>query len=685
LDSFSATFEQNFGNKSHTKMQRRFLAKNSSASNRTFVCSGTPKPDGSISQLVCQAIDDNQIVNQPQLITQTYVQSRSSSRPNRGKCGDIDHPKPKAYVQGGAASGGIGTKTKPYNTLSQAEADTTWNTLVVLYSATTLDGGITLRPNTTIVGDDDGPAKPLLINSGSSSNGGNVIVVSGGDTSIINLEFTNVWASAIEFSDADDVNVVDCDIHDYNQGEIIVDLQGQDQEVSSIPIAGIHGQCQNSGKTTLCNVSIHDNHTGDGFLEVVYGNAFRKVTVSRTDFRNLVNVFPSRNLVNASIKGISVLVTSPTAKHEVYIANSKFEDFPSDGVSTGGENFAKHAIFAESDNGGETSIIVDKCCISNIFQDSAVSGTAWIYAGTHPTVNISNKKSIMNIIVTDSSFTAPNENATDFMAAIITNNCNGLMTSDFSNNTITNIALGFVSYSKGIARDKLSITGNVAQCLASLYTAISEEDYITNITGAMHTHVTVKNNNLTGGNIFGGVGIIPHMSSGIGIGVSKWKSLIIDVKNNCFNGAGQNTGMNAGLFALDFFGYGVATSVHGGIKINASRNNFVNYPYAIFDALGNAGINAEYNVKDNYWGAIPLIPMTNSIVLFPSTTNISSNSDSLTHQIMCPNVDSYTTNTAKPMVTAYAPQKKQFGAAIDVTSLLDSLAPTIAKFQGLRL
>lgn len=690
-------------------MRSQFLSKNAPR-NKVFVCTGTPNANGKITQLVCQAVESDNVNQDTNLI----IQDRPLELTNTGqlfgtgrfphvdgrKCDDIDRPGPKVYVRGDASTGGNGKKKNPYNTLAQAQADTSWNTLIVLYSIVPLDGGITLRPGTAIFGDDTGPSKPLLINTQATSNGGNGIVVSGGDTSIQNLEFDNIWASAIEFSNATNITIVDCDIHGYNQGEVIVPLKGQDQEIKYIPSAGIHGQCANSGNTTLCNVNIHDNHTGDGFLEVAYNSSNRRVVVNRSNFMNLVNIFPNLAFTNTSIKGISVIITSPNAVHSVYIINTNFQNFPADNVSTRGENFSKHAIFADSNNGGKTTMLVDNCTLSNIFQDTPAVGTPWIYAGTHPVVGstpstiANSKKSVINVTVINCDFTAPPANAGDVMVATLTCNCNGLITSVFTNNTISNVFLGFVSFSKGISQDTLTVNNNTAYCLGSFCVAVSEQDYICNVPGAMKTNLTVQNNNVKGGNVFGGLGIVPHWSSnGIGFGVSKWASMTITVKGNCFDGSGGNLGFNAGVFGLDLFGYGIATNTNGNIKFNASGNNFINFAYDVLDLLGGTGINVQYHLKGNYWGP-PLIPFTNAVVLPPSTLDVAVASDSLSTAVTCFTGDKRGPCLSRdgygpmgtPPVNSYRKNRISVNAAttIDVSALLTALAPAVASLQVIR-
>lgn len=653
-------------------MNPKFAAKNDSS--RTYVCTETRNPKGKTSQLVCKPATDKEAIT-----VNSFVAVDGS------KCNDCDRPGPTVYVQAGAATGGNGQKWSPYNTLAQAQADATWKTLVVLYSTSPLDGGITVRPGTTVVGDtSNSPAKPLLSNTLSSSNGGNGIVVSSGDVCIQNLEFDNVWASAIEFSNGRNVSIIDCDIHGYNQGEVTVALKGQDQEVNAIPVAGVHGQCQNSGTTTLCNVAIHDNHTGDGFLEVVYGTANRQVRISRSDIRNLINTLPNIPLTNTAVKGITVLVTSPDAVHNVFIDDTNIQDFAPDGVSDRGENLSKHAIFAESDNGGKTNIHVNKCTFSNIFQDTPVVGTSWIYAGTHPIVGttpsniVNSKKSSMILTVVNCDFTVPEANGGDIMMAVLTSNCNGNLTSNFNNNSVTNLFFGFVSFSKGIARDSLTVSGNNAVCLGALVVASSEQDHIVGYSGAMNTTYTINNNNLLGGNVFGAIGIVPHWSAnGIAVGASRWASMTITATGNCFDGSGGNYGINAGIFGLDLFGFGAATATYGKIQLSATYNDIVNYAFDVFDALGGSGINVQYSVKNNYWGTTPLTPLINAIVLSPSTLDAVVPSDSLSAAVVCP------VNVISPPNGARQVYKSN-RSAVNVDDLLNGMAPVIVKLQRVR-
>src|SRR5437660_1323379 len=83
------------------------------------------------------------------------------------------------YVQGGSCNPGDGSKKHPYNSLALAQADTSWTTLVVLASPVALDGGITMRAGTKLIGEKnpvDGPVsanQPTITNSSSALNGGN--------------------------------------------------------------------------------------------------------------------------------------------------------------------------------------------------------------------------------------------------------------------------------------------------------------------------------------------------------------------------------------------------------------------------------------------------------------------------------------------------------------------------------
>jgi len=186
------------------------------------------------------------------------------------------------YVKGGACAPFKGTREHPeYGTLQQAQGDLSWDVLVVLASDIPLDGGITLRPHTKLLGEIDptrrGSKSPLAIitNSSAATNDGHGAVAVG-DSKIENIYFKNTYRSGIKYDQATDIRIRN------------VLVAGFGVELNYVD-GGIDGRSSQSGSTCIENVVDHNptSSTAVGIVEAPQGNAQRRIKIDKAELHNI--------------------------------------------------------------------------------------------------------------------------------------------------------------------------------------------------------------------------------------------------------------------------------------------------------------------------------------------------------------------------------------------------------------
>ncbi len=488
------------------------------------------------------------------------------------------------YVQGGKCTPGNGTRQNPYNSLALAEQDTSWQKLVVLSSPIALDGGITLRPGTELVGEKspvDGPLsydQPTITNTSSEFNGGNGVVVSRGSVSIKNIYFQDTWASAINYDNATNLDVCNVLVTGFNQGEVVVPVITRS---NFREIGAFEATTYLNGSTKIQNCIIRDGHSGVGIAEFAVGNK-RTFQVNKCEFSGLRSFIPAQEGILRFNVAIAPILFD-FAEYKIAITNSTFHD--------SAENFdpdiSTEVIKVESRQGSRINMLVDNCTFRNL----AVQGQSGLIADistftfddilTEP-LALSTFKSVIK----HSVFEELPVNSRLFTTAITHQNDNNAKSHiTIKHNTFSNIYDDIVSSAAGTVDETYVIKHNSAAGLDTFYAAVSRDSASPS---NLNTKVDIRHNNYVGGNDTGAVTVV----SGINGVDAPWNSLVINVEDNCFDG--QNFGF-AGLIGLDFASETVGA---GNATLNAHKNNITGYYFDIFDEHANA----NYYAQKNWWG-----------------------------------------------------------------------------------
>ncbi len=489
-----------------------------------------------------------------------------------------------AFVQGGKCTPGIGTKQDPYNSLALAQADTSWTTLVVLPSPVALDGGIAMRPGTTIIGgkspvngslDYD---QPTITNTSIDSNGGNGVVVISGDVTVKNIYFKDTWGSAIKYDNARDLIVKNVLVTGFNQGELMVPVLPR---LKLREIGAFDATILNDGKTEVFNTIIRDGHTGIGIGEFAVGTN-RRMTLESVEMSGLRSFIPAEpDVLRFNVAVAPICFNS--AKLKLKIKDCYFHDMA--------PNFdpfifteivkveAREGSFVEMEM--KNTSFVHNHVFGQLFLMNDIS-TYTLDDNLESSLALSRFKSHIE----NCYFEEPVENSLESVVAIYHQNINNSQTDiKILNNTFNNMYDNIVSISAGITRETYTIEGNTGTGLDGFYTAAST---ISETPNSLNTKVKIKNNNFAGGNNGGPVTVVSALD-----GVdAPWNSLKICVEHNCFDGLGSGF---AGLLGVDFASNTVGA---GNASIYAHKNNIIGVEFDIFDSFANV----NYFAEKNWWG-----------------------------------------------------------------------------------
>jgi hypothetical protein len=551
---------------------RRFATKNYSSANE-FLCTAKTDLDGRTPQLVC-------------------TQMPRTVEGRRQAC-----PKKTKYVQAGAPDEGNGTKTRPYNSLANAQADSTWRVLVVLSSTIALDGGILLKDGQKIKGDRSpfsGIQLPIVTNSTNTLNDGNGIIIAPGATvTIKNLWITDTFASAIRYDGARNVYVRNVLITGTNQGEII-----ESYPYNVIPgtrskffTASIQGAVSLDGEVELCNVSIRGFHIGlAGFVEFALSPAKRKVLIMGSEFTELGNN-PTTNpippgVVDRRVQGVNVQSDGGLAREQVMIRETTFHDYLSGSIAS--SNFG---ILMDSRDGAQTTALIEECDFSFLSQ-SLLTFMIAFGSVTDPAAvpNFPSGRSVITV-------TAKNNNFVDDPAfstvGIDKEPLNGVAKLIATKNTLQDLMDTFQSILSGVSDTISVIEENNASGTEAFFLTISELDTAYNSPNTIIENDDINRNTYVGGKGLGGIIILPDA---FGEGPAPWNSLVINATENCFDGQSGN-----GFAALAGIDFSADSEGAGNATINAHFNNFDGYRFDIYDDISTA-TGTNFIADNNYWG-----------------------------------------------------------------------------------
>ncbi|MCE5293688.1 MAG: hypothetical protein LLF94_03630 [Chlamydiales bacterium] len=509
------------------------------------------------------------------------------------------HGEVVRYVQGGACSDGTGSKTHPYSTLADAEADTSWDELVVLPSTVELDGGITLRSGTKLVGGGCDPTcislstnVPTITNTSDATNGGNGVVVIG-DAVVEKIYFKNTWASAINYDDARDLTVKHVLITGHNMGEVVSPIPfGYDNFLQA---GGIHGQPTNDGTTKLEKVVIRNNHTGAGVNNFPRDGAKRKFHATNCEFTELTQILTTGDQPVLNIlTGIASISDGENTELDNHITHCYLHDFQKPDTTGQTQGIATVAL-----RGSKSTTHISDSTFYNlsspqsetihINSEASVEITPVVMAADNDSSGSSSStdatlESELKLEVTSCAFEELDSNMTSFTMAVANFTSNGKTKWSVKDCTMTNISDSLVSLILGNGHQHECFTGNNAVGLDAFFVAIAGNVFLTDVPNAV-TKVCLQDNNYTGGQ----TAAIAVFTSDYEDRAS-WHKLKICAKNNCFNG--QN------MFSTGFLGGGSSEGPHSNIVIRARNNSIVGYTYDVQDIF--AGIN--YQLQKNWWG-----------------------------------------------------------------------------------
>ncbi|MCE5293687.1 MAG: hypothetical protein LLF94_03625 [Chlamydiales bacterium] len=493
------------------------------------------------------------------------------------------------YVQGDACSGGTGTKNHPYNTLVAAQNDESWDVLVVLPSRTPLDGGITLRSGTSLIGACDDPTEtavapnqPTITNTSNYSNGGNGVVVNG-DAHIERIYFKNTYASAINFDLGENLSVKEVLVTGHNSGQ-----QNSSNNTLAITdnteVAGIQGKTTLNGTTDLYKVIIRNNFTGSGVNNIARDGAQRHLIVDTCEFAELTSQNPGSDpQLSKSLDGIAAIAEDEGTHLDVQIKNCYFHDFKAQALNEANT----HAVQCASLNGAKIKSRISCSTFYNIANSHQIANWHILsQALSDPAVVGDDVKSHITLAVHSCAFEEPVENAQVQVASVHNITSNSCSEWQVKNCTVKNVFDAFISEVTSSGRENGSIVSNTVSGFEAFYIATTDEAQTPISNPERFTEVLIKKNVYTGGDRLGAINIIANADGS----TNPWNRLRIYVKDNCFNGQGSG---NAGLQGLSNSGTGA-----GDAAIRAHENSIVGYNYDIFDN----GANVNYLAEHNWWG-----------------------------------------------------------------------------------
>ncbi len=204
------------------------------------------------------------------------------------------------FVKGGAPAGGDGSRKHPYNLLQTAQADASWDVLVVLSSSVALTDGIILSGR-NLIGEDNPTCITLSAKQPTLSTHGVTVV---GNAIIENISFQNMTGSAINFDKAENLTVKNVRINNFNTAKS-----------TSSSASGITATSINPGKTRLEHVIISTSNSTStpGVYELAKAN--RELDVEECE------------LFALSSTGIHTQPTGSSIRYSLSVVDCYLHDF----------------------------------------------------------------------------------------------------------------------------------------------------------------------------------------------------------------------------------------------------------------------------------------------------------------------------------------------------------------------
>jgi len=496
----------------------------------------------------------------------------------RKKCSKKSYGSYTKYVKGGLCESGDGSKCRPWNSLALAQAGS-WETLVVLSSPIALDGGILLKNGQKLVGEKspvDGPLsydQPTITNTDLLSNRGNGVLVQSGSVVVKNLHITNTQTSAINYDNAKDLFVKEVLVTGHNQSETLVTTDYTDHfGQTEIPVAGIHGQNSQSGKTTLCKVMIRDNHTGPGVYDAPFGAITaitRKLKVIKSNFSGLKSTQTFNTGVLAASSGVGT-------KSVVKIYKSTAADFKAAIRNIG---FTPQVY-----RGSEIDFTVEKSKMLNLNVESSTRGWG-IYGYSTDSVEDADNKLTLRMIcsVVKNKQAGQGGDSGNGAFTVIRN---GDLVTYFKDNTMYDVRSGYLSdFINGNNQNENFYNNNIISSGITLIFNTFRNSGINKNFNAI-----VKNNNLK---TIGGVGVIFFED------VNNTENFFATIENNCIE---MVNGRFSAILIINFDKENLNFNIH---KNNIISNDFLIFVDGPPDPEPPSAV-ATVNASNNYFSPAPV-------------------------------------------------------------------------------
>jgi hypothetical protein len=452
------------------------------------------------------------------------------------------------YVQSGACESGTGSRKHPYATLQEAEADTSWDVLVVLPSTTALEGGITLRPGTKLKGEVDPTPRiacaelAIITNSSNALNGGNGAVVTG-DATIENIYFKDTFSSAINYDKAKNLTVKSVLITGHNRGNFFTE-------------GGIKGVCEQPGHTRIDNTVIHHSFAGTGIIDRVISGAQRELSVSHCELYSLLNA-----------DGILAFTADLNSSSNVKIRSCFLHNFTAE--------FNVGVSFVAEQGADMKADIHD----TSFFDVVGINGGYYIQSIQSDALSTT---SLLDLDIYSCSF----EDTKPFrfpLVGVYVQNYNsqgGSVTIEKCSCTkLSNFVVSAIFDDLKASSQRMKIFDNVVQQTLLFYQAYNNDSLFIPIEEI--TKTTIKNNLFIGA---------PGSIALEAFANKPWQNLDICATNNCF--IGSSTGLLGST--------NNPPSTGGNATIRAHCNTIAGFDSDITDS----GANVNYLVSNNWWGPI---------------------------------------------------------------------------------
>ncbi|MEU9020311.1 right-handed parallel beta-helix repeat-containing protein [Actinomadura sp. NPDC048394] len=301
------------------------------------------------------------------------------------------------YVSAEAAAGGDGTRRAPFNALLQAQGwSAPGDTIAILPAGRPLDGGITLKPGQTLVG--EGPAvtspaapadAPTITNTTGFSNGGNAVVLADG-TTVRNLVVADAYRSGVYGANVTGVRVTGNDVHGQNTscGVGIHIFPFRTYASAGLPNGWAGIMIDNTSRSARGRIDgnhVHDAACGDGIDLRLAGTARFDAALSGNKVAGL-REGTAHGLRSVLAVGIQTADSSRLS--------ARIDDTTVTGIGSAGAD--PEGLFANIGGSSTADIRVDRFSADGIRGGFSANGAEFV---------LMQESARANVKVTDSSFT----------------------------------------------------------------------------------------------------------------------------------------------------------------------------------------------------------------------------------------------------------------------------------------